>query len=68
MCCVMADVFSLPKEHIKPDLSAANVTDGPNIRPKDVQLDTGYSFETVDFEPVMRFDETIKDCLENFVD
>lgn len=67
MSCIMADLYNLPKERIKPDFSSAEITSGPNIRPKDVQLDTTYSFQLVDFEPVMLFKDSIKDSLENFV-
>lgn len=62
MSCVIADVFSLPKDHIKPDLNVE-----PNMRPNNANLDTSYSFKVIDFEPVMLFKDSIKDCLENFV-
>lgn len=68
MSCVMAQAFGLSTEHIKPDMSSAEITSGPSMRPKDVRLDTTYSFGLVDFEPVMLFKDTIKDCLENCVD
>lgn len=68
MSLIMADLYGLSKEHIKPDLSAADTSSGPSLRPKDAQLDTTYSYEVVDFEPIMLFTETIKDCLDNFVD
>lgn len=67
MSCVMADLYGVAKENIKPDMSSANVTSGPNIRPRDVQLDTSYSFQLIDFKTVMQFKDSIKDCLENFV-
>lgn len=67
MSCIMADLYNLPKDNIKPDLSADQVTSGPNLRPKDVKLETAYSFNLIDFEPIMLFRDTIKDCLENFV-
>jgi hypothetical protein len=63
----MADVYGLSKDHIKPDLSSASITSGPNLRPKDVQLDTTYTYKLIDFEPVIHYKDAIKDCLENFV-
>lgn len=62
MSCIIADVYGLSKDHIKPCLNA----DG-NLRPNNAQLDTSYSYKLIDFEPVMLFRESIKDCLDNNV-
>jgi hypothetical protein len=62
----MADLYNLPKEHILPDMSEANKTE-PSLRPDNVQLDTGYSYKLLEFEPIMEFKDSIKECLENFI-
>lgn len=67
MSCIMADLFNLRKEHIEPDTSSALITTGPNLRPKDVRLDTSYSNEQLGFNSIMKFRNSIKDCLETFV-
>lgn len=68
MSCHIADVLGLTKEHIKSDKSSAVHSDGPLLRPMNPQLCTEYSFKLIDdFKPVMKFEDSIKDCLENFV-
>ncbi len=67
MSCVMADVMSLPKQHIKQDLSAKDQAQ-TGSRPNNPQLQTAYSYELLEFEPCMDFEKCIKECLEIFID
>jgi len=67
MSCHIADVLGLAKDHLKSDKSAAEHSGGPLLRPMNPQLCTEYSFGLIQFQPVMKFKDCIKDCLENFV-
>jgi dTDP-4-dehydrorhamnose reductase len=67
MSLIIAERMGLSKEHIHPDDSAAMQTVPANCtRPQNAQLDTKFTFELLDFKPIMNFSEQIKDCLENF--
>ena len=59
--------MGLNKDIIGRDLSAAQESKGPLLRPMNSQLDTTYSYELIQFQPIMQFNDSIKDCLENFV-
>jgi len=65
MSLVIAEVLNLPSDHIQPDYTIQ--LDGPNLRPMNAQLDSKYSYEIVEFEPVVDFKKSIKECLEVFV-
>lgn len=68
VCCLMADLYGLPKSHIVPDLSAALDTEvKPGMRPNNCQMDTDDSNSLLKFKPVLEFKNEIKDCLENFI-
>ena len=59
--------MALNKDVIGRDLSAAQESTGPLLRPMNAQLDTTYSYDLIQFQPMMQFKNSIKDCLENFV-
>ena len=65
MSLVIAEVLNLPKDHILPDNTVQ--LDGPNLRPMNAQLETKYSYEMIEFEPIVDFRKAIKECLEVFV-
>lgn len=67
MSCHIADVFNLTKAHIVSDKSAAVQTNGPLLRPMNPKLCTDYTNNLLNYQPIMKFKESIKDCLENFV-
>ncbi len=66
MSCIMADIYNLPKDHIQSDMSEANKPE-PSLRPDNVQLDTSISYELLEFQPIIEFKDSIKECLENFI-
>ncbi len=63
MACLIADLFAIDKNHIKPD---ETVSAQSMLRPKNSQLDTEYTFKLINFYPLLKFRDSIKDCLENF--
>ncbi len=63
MACLIADLFAIDKSHIKPD---ETVSAQSMLRPKNSQLDTEYTFKLINFYPLLKFRDSIKDCLENF--
>ena len=67
MSCIIADLLGLNKNIIGKDLSAAQESTGPLLRPMNAQLETAYSYELIQFQPIMQFKDSIKDCLENFI-
>lgn len=58
----MADIYNMQKDFIQPDL-----TSDFTLRPKNAQLDTTESYKFLNYEPVMLFKPSIKECLEIFV-
>lgn len=66
MSCIIAELFNVSKDHIKPDLSAKEPTSAPQQRPMNSQLDTTYSNKLIQFQPIMPFRESIKACLTEF--
>ena len=68
MCVRMADLYQLSKEHLVPDMSALEQDPTkPQLRPMNAQLDVDYSYKLLDYEPIVDFEASLKDCLENFV-
>ena len=65
MSLVIADVLNLAKDHIQPDTTIQ--LDGPNLRPMNANIDTKYSYEIIEFKPIVDFKAAIKECLEVFV-
>jgi dTDP-4-dehydrorhamnose reductase len=63
MSCIIADEFNLNKQNIKPD----NTIVENSLRPMNSKLETEYSYSLLNFKPVIKFRESIKDCLQNFV-
>jgi hypothetical protein len=63
MSCIIADEFNLDKQNIKPDETSAEIS----LRPMNSQLDTENSYSLLNFKPLVKFRESIKDCLQNFV-
>lgn len=64
MSCIIADLFGIDKIHIEAD---EKITPQLQLRPMNSQLDTEYSYKLIDCIPIMKFKDSIKDCLENFV-
>lgn len=64
MSCHIADVMDQSKDHIFPDKSEKS--NGP-IRPMNPKLATEYSFNLINFQTIMKFKDSIKDCLVNFI-
>lgn len=69
MCVKMAELYKLSQEHLVPDMSALQQDPNkPQLRPMNAQLDVAYSFKLLDYEPIVDFEASLKDCLENFVE
>lgn len=54
----------MDKAHIKPDVRE---TTQSKLRPMNAQLDTDPTYKLINYHPIMKFQCSIRDCLENFV-
>lgn len=68
MSCHIAEALNLSKNHLKRDLSAANSTTSGSLRPKNSKLCTESSYNVIKFQHIMKFMDSIKDCLENHIE
>ena len=67
MSCIIAKIYNLTTDHIKPDTSAATDPKSAQMRPMNAQLDTSYSFQLINFTPIVNFEKSIKESLEDLI-
>ena len=68
MSCHIAEALNLCKNHLKRDLSAADSITSGSVRPKNPKLCTESSYNVIKFQHIMKFIDSIKDCLENHIE
>jgi len=68
MSCHIAEALNLCKNHLKRDLSAADSITSGSARPKNPKLCTESSYNVIKFQHIMKFIDSIKDCLENHIE
>ena len=66
MSLIIAEVFGISSEHIKPDTTSATTSATALTRPMNAKLDTSESFSVIDFQAIVKFKDVIKQTLDTF--